>query len=164
MKLIRLTNSPADAEALQLVFENAPRYFQKVTGSPAEKNKAERLLIMLPDGKTLADKFVYAFYNDKALMGCADVIRGYPEAQTALLGLFLLSEQFQDQGFGKKFCQLLEREIKEWNCHKIWLSVVKVNVSVIGFWEKMGFNPTGEIRPYSNNNIISESVLMEKKF
>jgi ribosomal protein S18 acetylase RimI-like enzyme len=42
------------------------------------------------------------------------------------------------------------------------LSVVRTNDQVLGFWRRMGFAETGEVRPYRYDTLESEAVLMDK--
>jgi hypothetical protein len=40
--------------------------------------------------------------------------------------------------------------------------VVRVNAEVIPFWESLGFQATGEVKPYRYASILSEHLLFEK--
>ncbi|TMH27905.1 MAG: hypothetical protein E6H66_22775, partial [Betaproteobacteria bacterium] len=84
-----LTGHPVQMAALQCVLEATPGYFQSVTGRPPGQAEAQSLLSALPPDKGYADKFLWGFYCDEALIGCADVIRGYPVAEKAVIGLLL---------------------------------------------------------------------------
>lgn len=42
------------------------------------------------------------------------------------------------------------------------LALVKSNDEFLNFWEKVGFQLTGEVKPYSNKQINSEALIMEK--
>ena len=45
---------------------------------------------------------------------------------------------------------------------RLRLSVVRTNDQVLGFWRRMGFAETGEVRPYRYDKLESEAVLMDK--
>lgn len=148
---------------LQRVLESAPDYSQRITGVPPGKADAQSTFSALPEGKTYEDKFVYGVYASGEMVGCIDLIRGYPNEPTAFLGLLMLSEHVQRQGIGAIAYQLAEKEMLAWKtCNKIRLAVVKANDIVLPFWKKQGFRETGEIKPYKYNHVISESILMEK--
>jgi len=40
--------------------------------------------------------------------------------------------------------------------------VVRSNDPVLGFWHRMGFTETGEVRPWRYDKLRSEAVLMDK--
>ena len=42
------------------------------------------------------------FVTLKRKLGCADILKSYPDEETAFIGLLLLSEKFQGKGFWKK--------------------------------------------------------------
>jgi ribosomal protein S18 acetylase RimI-like enzyme len=45
---------------------------------------------------------------------------------------------------------------------RLRLSVVRTNDQVLGFWRRMGFTETGEVRPWRHGKLESEVVLMDK--
>jgi ribosomal protein S18 acetylase RimI-like enzyme len=45
---------------------------------------------------------------------------------------------------------------------RLRLSVVRTNHQVLGFWRRMGFAETGEVRPYRYDKLESEVVLMDR--
>ena len=70
----------------------------------------------------------------------------------------------QGQGIGAAACQALEREVEaRWPwVRRLRLSVVRTNDQVLGFWRRMGFTETGEVRPWRYDKLESEVVLMDK--
>ena len=60
----------------------------------------EKALLEAPPEKEPKDKFLGGYWKEGALVGCTDLIRGYPEPDIACLGLLLLSEAHQGQGLG----------------------------------------------------------------
>jgi len=148
---------------LQRVIEAAPGYAQLVTGVPPGPADAQSTYSILPEGKSYDDKFVFGIYLGAQMIGCADVIRGYPNHSTAYLGLLLIAEPFQVRGVGRASFVELESVVARWSgCDRIRLSVIRTNDRVIPFWQKLGFAPTGETRPYRYGSVVSESILLEK--
>jgi len=158
-----LSGEPTEMAELQRVLEGAPVYADRVTGLPPGHSDAENLCMMLPDGKSYDDKFVYGVYRGTGMVGCADLIRGYPNARTAHIGLLLIAEQYQRQGLGRRAYELLEQIVRAWGtCEKVRIGVVGTNEDVIPFWSRQGFQPTGEVRPYHYGRITSETFILEK--
>jgi GNAT superfamily N-acetyltransferase len=158
-----LVGERSEMAELQRVIEDAPTYAQLVTGVPPGAADAQSTYTILPEGKTYEDKFVFGIYCGDEMVGCADLIRGYPDAVTAYLGLLLVSEKHQRQGIGRRAFQLLEECVRGWRTYdRIRVAVVRTNDGVISFWRRLGFEPTGEIKPYRYGSVVSESILFEK--
>ena len=149
--------------ALQQVIEDAPRYAHLVTGVPPGAADAQSLYTVLPDGKTYDDKFVFGIYSDAAMVGCIDLIRGYPDPFTACIGLLLIAEQHEGKGIGRAAFEELERFIRSWNtCTLLRLGIVRTNDRAFRFWTRLGFAPTGEVKPHRYGTVVSEIVLYAK--
>ena len=158
-----LKGEPAEMAALQRVIEEAPEYAQLVTGVPPGHADAQSTYTVLPEGKSYDDKFVFGIFLGDEMVGCIDLIRGYPTPSTAYLGLLLVSEKHQGQEIGRMAFRLVEEVVRAWGtCDRIRLAVVRTNEQVIPFWRRLGFEPTGEITPYRYGHVVSESVLFEK--
>ncbi|MBV9028712.1 MAG: GNAT family N-acetyltransferase [Pseudonocardiales bacterium] len=159
-----LTGQPWEMAALQKVLEGAPTYAERVTGRPPGAEEAQHLLSALPPGMTHDSKYVYGFMTDGTeMIGCADVIRGWPEACTALLSLLLLGEAHQGHGLGRSVYDLVEAKVRRWpEIDMIRIPVVRSNAAVLPFWRRMGFAETGEVQPYAHDGLVSESIILTK--
>jgi RimJ/RimL family protein N-acetyltransferase len=157
-----LTGEPAEMAALQCVLEAAPAYFQAVTGAPPGSAEAQSTFTALPPGKRYADKFVWGLYAGDAMIGCADVIRGYPVPEAAVIGLLLLAESWQRRGLGRAFAALVEQRIASWpEIERFRLGVVAANAGALAFWRKLGYRETGEVKP-ARSGFVSDVVVLEK--
>ena len=103
-----LEGEAAEMRELQRVLEATPGYAQLVTGSPPGPAEAQSTYTILPEGKSYEDKFVFGVYLESKMVGCIDLVRGYPEPRIAHLGLLLLAEPFQHLGIGKAAYGLVE--------------------------------------------------------
>ena len=65
---------------------------------------------------------------------------------------------------GGELVGILDREVAaRWPwARRLRLSVVRTNDQVLGFWRRMGFAETGEVRPWRYDKLESELVLMDK--
>jgi RimJ/RimL family protein N-acetyltransferase len=157
-----LTGQPAEMAALQCVLEAAPAYFQTVAGTLPGGAEAQSTFTALPLGKTYDDKFVWGLYSGDAMIGCADVIRGYPVRESAVIGLLLLAEQWQRRGLGRAFAALIEQAILSWpEILRLRIGVVASNASALAFWRKLGYRETGEIKA-AHSGFVREVIVLEK--
>ena len=167
MKGIQLVRVPSERTAeqmiaLQRLFAAAPDYCKRVIGHVPDVD--EMRAAALPSGKTPQDDYFFGIYLNAQMIGCADVLRGYPDEKTAFLGLLLISEPYQNTGFGARACAELEKIALSWpEISVIRGSVVQSNDIVIPFWKRMGAVDTGIQRPSSTADSASESIIFEKK-
>jgi ribosomal protein S18 acetylase RimI-like enzyme len=148
--------------ALQRVLEAAPAYFLTVTGLPPGNAEAQSTFTALPPDKTYADKFVWGLYARESRIGCADVIRGYPVPEKAVIGLLLLVESWQRRGLGRAFATLIEQAISAWpEIEMLRLGVAAANADAFAFWRELGYHETGEVKP-PPSGVVSELHVMEK--
>ena len=160
MTLRLLSGEPAEMAALQCVLEAAPSYYQAVTGAPPRGALAQSTFTALPPDKSYDDKFVWGLYAAEAMIGCADVIRGYPTRDKAVIGLLLLAEQWQRRGLGRAFAALVEQAIGAWK----EVEILRVGVAVstpgaLAFWRKLGYVETGEVRRAGHDSNVDVTVL-----
>jgi GNAT superfamily N-acetyltransferase len=149
-------------EALQCVLEDAPSYFQTVTGAPPRGALAQATFTALPREKTYTDKFVWGLYCGDAMIGCADVIRGYPVAEKAVIGLLLLAEPWQRRGLGRALAALIEQAIATWpEISVLRIGVVATNTGALAFWRKNGYVETGEVKPVTSG-FVADTIVLEK--
>jgi GNAT superfamily N-acetyltransferase len=167
MDTLKLERIPEDRSAQQMaaihrVFVAAPDYCSRVIGEvPA---LSEMTNPPLPPGKSAADHYFFGIYLDDEMIGCADVLRGYPDQKTAYLGLVLLAESHQHRGLGAQAFAEVEKIVSSWReISAIRGAIVASNPIVIPFWEKMGFVDTGIRSPWRTDKVGSESLLFEKR-
>jgi GNAT superfamily N-acetyltransferase len=142
-----ITGDPAQMAALQTVLEAAPAYFQAIGSGAPGPAEAQNVFTALPPGKGNDDKFVWGLYSGATMIGCADVIRGYPTADKTVIGLLLLAEPWQGRGLGRAFASLIEQAIGGWETvERLRIGVALGNSRALGFWQHMGYVETGEIK------------------
>ena len=158
-----LRGEPAEMAALQCVLEAAPAYYQSITGAPPCGALAQSMFTALPPNKTYDDKFVWGLYAGDAMIGCADVIRGYPVRDKAVIGLLLLAEPWQRRGLGRAFATLVEHAIVAWNeISTLRLGVAVSNPGAHIFWRRMGYLETGETKR-AGLDVMVATIIMEKR-
>jgi GNAT superfamily N-acetyltransferase len=148
--------------AMQRVLEGAPTYAERITGAPPGAADAQSTYSILPEGKAYEDKFVYGIYERDEMIGCADVIRAWPRADTTHVGLLLIAERHQRRGHGRAAYRLLEEQVRAWGAKRVRIGVIGTNADVMPFWSKLGFAPTGEVKPYRYGRVESHVTVLEK--
>lgn len=138
---LRLTDrqQPDDIDRLQAVLEAAPGYSLAVEGKLPTPDAAIELLDALPPGKGHSDKSVYEIALEAELVGCLEMVRGYPEADIAFIGLLLFQERSQRRGYGPQVLRLAEAIGISWQCRALRIAVIDTNPRALAFWEREGF-------------------------
>ena len=164
LKLIRLDHTADNESLLQGLLENAPTYCLNVSGEIAGLNDGKEVFEALPPSFPIEDKHVIGIFSENILIGMIDCLIGFPSKDKAHIGLLLLNENYQSQGLGKLAYVNLEDYLRHFSSiSKIRLAVVNTNNIVLKYWEKMGFQLTGEVKTYCNKLINSEALIMEKE-
>ena len=101
------------------------------------------------------------------------IIRGcvYLEKQGGkmYLGMLSVSPGTQAKGVGKKFLTASEQYALEEDCHTIIMNVISVRRELISWYERHGYEQTGETKPFPDDNKFGtpaqplEFIVLEKK-
>lgn len=152
-----------DSDVLQSVLERAVKYSFYADGLDyVPKESAKTVLIEIPPGISYEDKYVFLISNNECPVGVIDVINGYPDLETAFIGLLLIAEDMHGHGLGRLSYEKLELFIRdELEMNKIMLAYLESN-PVEGFWSKLGYSKIEEKRPYDGLNRKTFSQRMIK--
>lgn len=136
----------------------------RISAHLPKPNAAEEMFKALPDGKSYDDKFVLGVFTSSGQMiGCADLIRAFPDGETAMLGLLLIRESRQKTGLGRLAYDVIEKIALSWpGIRKVRIGVIGINGTVLAFWRAHGFVETCARIPYAENGVVSETIVLEK--
>ncbi|HEY9294418.1 MAG TPA: GNAT family N-acetyltransferase [Microlunatus sp.] len=160
----------ADQEAdLQELLESDPGYAERVTGYPPMPSDALSLTVVRPDGFELKSKHVLGGWHPgwagrDELASVVDLLRGYPAADCAFVGLLLVRFELQGTGLGRQTWQEVEGLVSGWpEIRRFRLAVVETNArTALPFWRALGFRETGERQPHQVLEEPASAILMEK--
>ncbi|HEY3556705.1 MAG TPA: GNAT family N-acetyltransferase [Kribbella sp.] len=157
---------PGDVDAVQELIESDPAYTERITGYPPGDSDAQSLLMMRPEGLDEESKVVLGAFAADQLVAVVDLLRGFPNESTAFIGLLEVHANQQGRGYGRATYELVQRYVETtWpEVRTMRLAVVDTNAQVAaGFWERQGFEATGEARPYQYDKLESTARLYEKQ-
>lgn len=107
-------------------------------------------------------KVAALIYEGAHAIGYADLHVHYRTDRTAYVGLFILREDVQGKGHGRKAFHLVEAYlVQTFGIEKMCLGVSDQN-QVLGYWEKMGFVPNGFTYQWQGEKMESTVTEMEK--
>ncbi|MCA8295489.1 GNAT family N-acetyltransferase [Burkholderia sp. AU30198] len=151
--------SASDRADVWRVFAEAPSYTQCVEGRLPTEEDVDDFFVGKPAAKAAADKSVFGLWVDQHMIGCADVIRAYPDDDCLWIGLLLLSEAHQRRGYGKAALGLLLDMAREWGYRVAQLAVISTNPRAQAFWQREGFD---EIRRTVNPRFTGDVIVMQR--
>ncbi len=104
---------------------------------------------VLPPGKDETDKFYLGFFEKDRLIAILDLILGYPTAETAFIGLFMMDRERQGKGVGSRIIGDCAAYLRTLGFKKLRLGADKENPQSKAFWRKNGFSLAGETEAYT---------------
>ncbi|WP_315810656.1 MULTISPECIES: GNAT family N-acetyltransferase [unclassified Bradyrhizobium] len=154
--------SLADLREVETIFDELTAYSQHVDGVLRRDNAAYEFVTALPV-VTPCHKHAFLARCQGLTVGLLDIVDGYPVPGTAFIGLLAVRESAQKSGVGRALFREAERLARDdLRARNLRLAVVETN-PVMGFWMKMGFRPTGEVKPFEGEVLKSSAALMEKE-
>lgn len=64
------------------------------------------------------------------------------------IGMLTVNPTMQNSGIGKQLLAAAEAHAIERGCHKLWMTVITTRHELIAYYQRKGFNLTGELKPF----------------
>lgn len=152
----RLDESDAN-EILGLCEKNTQ--FYRYCEASATREQVINDLHITPPGIELKDKYYIGFYQDENLVAVMDLIDGYPEADIAFIGFFMMNIELQGQGIGSSIIQEVADHLKASGKTAIRLAIDKGNPQSTHFWKKNRFLVIKEVDRNGWTALVAERKL-----
>ena len=161
--------SIADVAELNVLVNSAYRGEESKKGWTTEAD--------LINGIRIDEAMLTEYFNNKAvailkytdengrITGCV-----YLEVKSPrlYLGMFSVSPILQGKGVGRALLEEAETYAREVNCHTITMTVISTRKELISWYERRGYEFTGEIQPFHDHGRFGEPkqlielIVMEK--
>ena len=132
----RLTD--ADVPMLYAWMLRNDQYFRYCGGSTTPEHVRQDLTLC-PPGTTPAQKHYVGFFDAGTLVAVMDLIDGYPDADTAFIGFFMMNRELQGQGTGTAIVRDVLAALRALGYTAVRLGIDKENPQSNHFWRKNGF-------------------------
>ncbi|MEW4468501.1 GNAT family N-acetyltransferase [Parasphingorhabdus sp. JC815] len=110
---------------------------QAIVGDKGENEGSDQILLLALDGRDIA--------------GCVHLQQ--VDRRLAYLGLLTVDPDRQAGGLGKILLRVAERHVGEnWHGREIEMTVIRQRRDLIAYYERRGYVPTGERRPFPLND------------
>lgn len=114
------------------------QYFRYCGGSTTPE-RVRQDLTLCPPGTTPAQKHYVGFFDADTLVAVMDLIDGYPDADTAFIGFFMMNKDLQGQGTGTAIVREVLAALRALGYTAVRLGIDKENPQSNHFWRKNGF-------------------------
>lgn len=92
------------------------------------------------------DSVILKAETENQLYGCVYLMK---KGSLSYLGMLTVKPSCQGLGLGKKLLQFAEKYVRDnWQVQGIEMTVITLREELIRFYERQGYFPTGEMRPF----------------
>lgn len=162
--------SPADAAAVQHLLEAGGGFTERIRGRAPAPGDGLAILTDLPPDAAPEAKLVLGLLSSgpdtgpEDLLGLVDVIRDWPEPGTAHIGLLLTHQDHRGRGLGRLLHESLLAQLRALGgTDRLRIGIVATNSEVAApFWERLGYLPTGEVRPFADGPVRSTTTILAR--
>ena len=121
------------------------RYYRYLHKKPSMQ-QLTAVISEVPTGTDTAHKHFVGFYDtEDRLTALLDLITGYPEADDAFIGWFMVDAERQGSGIGSQLIADIRAAMKAQGYDYLSLKVMRENAEALQFWKSQGFSETGEV-------------------
>jgi RimJ/RimL family protein N-acetyltransferase len=99
------------------------------------------------------------FYEDKALVAVMDLIDGYPNADIAYIGFFMMNPIYQGNQIGTAIISEVIDYLRSIGKKAVRLAIDKGNPQSTHFWKKNGFEIISEADVNGWTKLVAEKQL-----
>lgn len=149
--------------AVQALHERAADYVHRVWGQPPDPASGQEFFERLPPGCSREHKHTFGVFDRERMVGCIDLVRGWPDEATAVIGLLLLEPAVRGRGVGRLAFDAIETQARAWPEIR-WLRAVVLESNDVArpFWEHLGFRPNGQTRPHEAGTVKTTAIVFMK--
>jgi RimJ/RimL family protein N-acetyltransferase len=148
---------------VQALHERAADYVHRIWGLPPDPNSGAEFFERVPPGREREHKHTLGVFDGDAMVGCIDLVRGWPDEATAVIGLLLLEPAARGRGIGRVAYQAIEAQARAWpEIRQLRAVVIESNAAARPFWERLGFRANGQTRPHEAGRVKSTAIVLMK--
>jgi ribosomal protein S18 acetylase RimI-like enzyme len=108
-----------------------------------DRTSADELTALIAD----PDRIILLAHRDDVLIGCVQVARSSDDR--AYLGMLTVEPTLQASGLGRRLLAAAEVEaVARFGARRMEMTVIRRRAELIAWYERRGYAPTGETRPF----------------
>ena len=155
------TITEADVPMLYAWMQRNDQYY-RYCGGETSPGRIRQDLTLCPPGIPLAQKYYVGFFAAGTLVAVMDLVDGYPDADTAFIGFFMMNTSLQGRGVGTALVSEVLAYLTALGFAAVRLGIDKENPQSNHFWRKNGFTVLKEVPQARGVILLAERRLMQK--
>ncbi len=113
-----------------------------------------------PPGIDLSAKYYFGFFDNQELIAVMDLVDGYPKADIAYIGFFMMNLKHQGKQIGTAIISEVIDYLKSIGKTSVRLAIDKGNPQSTHFWKKNGFEIIAEADVNGWMKLVAEKSLI----
>ena len=148
----------SDAENIMNLCSGNAQFYRYCEAEPTIEQVLYDLHIT-PPNISMSDKYYVGFYEDKTLVAVMDLIDGYPNADIAYIGFFMMNPIYQGNQIGTAIISEVIDYLRSIGKKAVRLAIDKGNPQSTHFWKKNGFEIISEADVNGWTKLVAEKQL-----
>ena len=148
----------SDVETLVEICKQNTVFYEYTEARPTKENILNDMKAT-PPGITMDDKYYFGFFYDRELIAIMDLIDGYPKAEIAYIGFFMMNPQYQGKQIGTAIIDEVIDYLLSTGKTSVRLAIDKGNPQSTHFWKKNGFDVLSEADVNGWTKLVAERKL-----
>jgi GNAT superfamily N-acetyltransferase len=154
---------PTDLAELNDLRMRAADFFAEVGDLPPTLESLKADMEDLPEGYTSADEVFYRGYAGGRLVGYAEVLRGWPEADSWIIGILLVDASLRSSGIGHVIAEAVAQDARSLGVRALLVGVIATRERSLAFWRREGYEKEVKRRQLIIGDEQHEIVRLEKE-
>lgn len=155
--VVRSLDSSDIDEIVELCKQNA--VFYKYTEARPTRGNIQDDMRATPPGIDLSAKYYFGFFDNQELIAVMDLVDGYPKADIAYIGFFMMNLKHQGKQIGTAIISEVIDYLKSIGKTSVRLAIDKGNPQSTHFWKKNGFEIISEADVNGWTKLVAEKSL-----
>ena len=138
--------------------------FYKYTEARPTRENIQDDMTATPPGIDYSAKHYFGFFDKQELVAVMDLVDGYPKADMAYIGFFMMNLKFQGKQIGSAIISEAIDYLKSIGKTSVRLAIDKGNPQSTHFWRKNGFEIISEADVNGWTKLVAEKQLLVTSF
>ena len=148
----------SDVETLVEICKQNTVFYEYTEARPTKENILNDMK-ETPPGITMDEQYYFGFFDDRELIAIMDLIDGYPKAEIAYIGFFMMNPQYQGKQKGTAIIAEVIDYLQSTGKASVRLAIDKGNPQSTHFWKKNGFDVISEADVNGWTKLVAEKRL-----
>ncbi len=148
----------SDVDMIREICEQNIIFYKYTEARPTRENILNDMQAT-PPGIELSAKYYFGFFDDQQMVAIMDLIDGYPKAEIAYIGFFMMNLQYQGRQIGTAIIGEVIDYLQSTGKTSVRLAIDKGNPQSTYFWKKNGFEVISEADVNGWTKLVAERKL-----